>query len=174
MTGDAAENSSWGGLHAIAGVSLLRSLGRGAKAAKRRDVELCLLPPRFLIHLFIYLLARRSRATKSLDLDCFALPIMPIYEKPPFPATYVCAVGRQLESGFRVPRAPLQVRSGVNALSGHIRTVGYVYILAIILIELGRKYLSPRTCAASQKSSISSALRLRPFSCGKQRGPCVA
>ena len=24
----------------------------------------------------------------------------------------------------------LQVRSGVNALSGHIRTVGYVYILA--------------------------------------------
>ena len=57
----------------------------------------------------------------------------------------------------------LQVRSGVNALSGHIRTVGYVYILAIILIELGRKYLSPRTCAASQKSSISSGAQTAAF-----------
>ena len=30
----------------------------------------------------------------------------------------------------------------------------FIFQLAIILIELGRKYLSPRTCAASQKSSI--------------------
>ena len=51
----------------------------------------------------------------------------------------------------------------MNALSGHIRTVGYVYILASILIELGRKYLSPRTCAASQKSSISSGAQTAAF-----------
>ncbi len=49
---DVAENSScnaWGGLHTVAGVSLLGSLGCGAKAANLKlqvrdsDVKLCLL-----------------------------------------------------------------------------------------------------------------------------------